>query len=392
MYNNNMKKHLISTNISTLFNGDIETIVSNISIEHNKFLVKIPIHNLYGEQFVFSQSTLIKYELYLKNLVSEARKLRMNNEVDCLSSSYLISEINFSLRLEGMEVTRKKVGEILKQKRYISDVSKIPEKIEKIVLNMDDALHFILNNKISERNLYCLYLTLTKDIDINIIEDEFWYRQEAIIMDDHQFEKPKKIKKRILELLKFINNDNFSINTRAIISHYIFEEIHPYYAFNRQMSRMLHLWILLQAPSHNEFWNNVLLSENLFAFKDRYFELLKGIGNKHFEINLTNFMSQIMKMFIKYTTSFLKMKTLTNKSLVPINKHTRWFIMDILCEQDFSKDKWYTMELFKEKYKHYSKTISDRILKQIKESKMFEIKNTKPIEFRIKQLGGSNEI
>ena len=77
------------------------------------------------------------------------------------------------------------------------------------------------------------------------------------------------------------------------------------------------------------------------------------------------------------------MKDLTSNMSKTPSRHLRLFIIDILCSKgEFNK--WYSINDFKKNYSDYSTTVYDRVLQEIKESNLFDLKKERPIKFRLK--------
>ena len=66
------------------------------------------------------------------------------------------------------------------------------------------------------------------------------------------------------------------------------------------------------------------------------------------------------------------------------SRHLRLFIMNLLTMSG-ADNKWFTINEFKRRYSDYSKTVSQRVLKEINDFNLFEIRNTKPKQFRFKK-------
>ena len=206
----------------------------------------------------------------------KALKRRSFSIQEYISSGYIVSEINSSLKAEGVSSSRKLVDQVIKNKKSGEDVSS--NEINKLVSNYYDCIHFILNNKeINERNIFTLYSMLTTDLD-NIIELGSLYRKGIVTIGKDVGINPELIPSRIKELINFINSNVLEdkIQTKAIISHYVFENIHPYYDYNGRMGRILHLWVLIN-HSKEEFWKLTFLSEAIYAYKQQLDTTFKNI-------------------------------------------------------------------------------------------------------------------
>jgi len=226
------------------------------------------IKSLDDNNFVIVEKPIKILEKEFHSLIKKALDLRETNLEDYLSSGYIVSEINSSLKAEGVNSSRKIVDIVIKSK--LDGKALLTDEITKLISNYYEALRFVLNrNKITKRNIFTLYSILTSDLD-NVIEDEWIYRKKDVFIGEDKGADPKDINDKMNELISFINSNVFEdrIQTKAIIAHYLFENIHPYYDYNGRMGRLLHLWILIN-HSPKEFWKLIFLSEAIYAYKEK---------------------------------------------------------------------------------------------------------------------------
>ena len=362
-----------------------DSFLNNLITSYGDNYLSIPIHNNDNEPFVLFNNPIILLENKFEKLVQQAIKLRDVSLTEYIASGYITSEINSSLRAEGVHSSRKLVDQILRAKSNGDKVGN--NEINKMVSNYYECLIFILGRKeINTRNLYTLYSMLTTDLD-ELIEDNFMYRQDVVTIGEDVGEAPKQIEASIKELMSFINSDIFEdrIQTKAIIAHYAFENIHPYYDYNGRMGRLLHLWILIN-KSKDEFWKLIFLSESIYAYKTKldstFRHITKAKKNKA-NIDITYFVGRLYEIFIDHTQAYIKMKSLVSQIKKTPSRRLRLFIIDILttCGEDH---KWYDITMFKKRYPDYSKTVYDRMLTEIKSSNLFDIQTGRPIRFKLK--------
>ena len=344
------------------------------------------IKSLDGNNFVIVDKPIKILEKEFHSLIKKALDLRETNLEDYLSSGYIVSEINSSLKAEGVNSSRKIVDIVIKSK--LDGKALLTDEITKLISNYYEALRFVLNrNKITKRNILTLYSILTSDLD-NVIEDEWIYRKRDVFIGEDKGADPKDINDKMDELISFINSNVFEdrIQTKAIIAHYLFENIHPYYDYNGRMGRLLHLWILIN-HSPKEFWKLIFLSEAIYAYKEKFdttFRKITKAKKNKANIDLTFFVGMFYEILIDHTKAYIKMKNMTNTMKKAPSRHLRLFIIDLLTIKG-ADNKWYTINEFKKRYPDYSKTVNQRLLKEISTSNLFEIRNSKPKQFRFKK-------
>ena len=377
-------KNYSNINKSTTSGQDshFESLVSYYGKDHEK----LKLTNENGQTFSMFNRPIKSLENEFEILVSKAIKKRDTDISGYLTSGYIISEINSSLRAEGVHSSRKQVDQILKMKASGEKLTN--NEITKLVSNYYEGLRYIVSGKeITKRNIHALYLIITSDLG-EIIEEGAFYRQGTVSVGEDKGMPYKAVNEAMNELIAFISSNAMEdrIQTKAIISHYIFENIHPYYDYNGRIGRLIHLWILIN-KSRDEFWKLVFLSESIYAYKGKldttFRHITKAKKNKA-NIDLTYFVGRLYEIFNDHTTAYLKMKSLVSGIKKSPTRRFRLFIIDILTAAG-EDDKWYDMTKFKKTYQGYSKTVYDRMLAEIKDSGLFDIQAGKPIRFKLKK-------
>lgn len=362
------------------------TFLSNLKKEYDD-LQKINLLNENNNSFYISPSFIGNIEKNFKDIVSKSINFREANKSKYLHEGYIVSEINSSLKAEGVNSTRRMTEELIKNR---AEGKKLQlNEIERLIANYYDAIKFILSgNKISEENLYSLYRILTAGIEVNVLKLGEIYRTTEVFIGQDEGIKPDEIKTHINKLITFINSDELenNIHSKAIISHYAFENIHPYLDFNGRMGRLVHLWIL-KNKGFEYFWELTFLSESIYAFKDKfdktYDHILKAKKMKA-NIDLNYFVYRLFTIFIKHTEGYIKMKQMVNELKVSPSRSIRLFIIDILVK-DPECNRYWTIKDYKKEFPDYSDAAYGKILKEIRESKLFDIQEGNPLRFRLKK-------
>ncbi len=350
------------------------------------------IKNKDDKEFIIFKSALKKLLNEYNSTSQRCLDLRDSSPRSYLNK-FLISEINFSLNIENINSTRRLVKEILKQKNQENQKQKgkklTDDEIRQIVENMDRAFTYIGSEKtISHETLFALYTIMTSNIDMKDqnLEHGNFYRHDGVSIGGEQALDHSKINSRMSDLIEFINSDELNDNPiiKALCIHYIFEHIHPYFDFNGRMGRMLHLWVLKNI-SMQEFWKNIYLSESIFAYRGKFYAAFKKMNiAKKLNIDLTIWTAELLEIFIDHNKAYIQMRYLAKESKIKLNQKTRLFIMDIIIKNQQNPGMWFSTRHFKKIYPDYSNTIADRVMKELRESDLFNIRGGIPKEYQLK--------
>ncbi len=261
---------------------------------NNDFKVVLPLvsfnsKNLYYYKAKELVNTLADFASYFSDTFSI-------NDAEVILSQ-MLSELEGTLKIEGVNTTRK---EIL----TICNTGNIKNINDQIIFNMFKGYEFI-NKKpaFNKENIYKLYNTLSykslKETDVL----KYYYRDGLVYVSNYEGCPVPLINEAMNSLIDFVNNSlaKDSILTSLIV-HYYIVYIHPYFDFNGRMARMSSLWI------------NNLYSDNPFflseAINDDKLNYYKAISNTRDSFNdLTYFLIYLLKLANKY---YLLYKNLFN--------------------------------------------------------------------------------
>jgi len=212
-------------------------------------------------------------------------KPELRNKIERIS---ILKSSLYSARVEGNPLTLNDV----KNPEKISDREK---KLE--VFNILDSIKFIdtnliPGNKISEDFILRLHTIVTKELS----SDSGHFRtQPGAIFNQagvavYIAPLPQQIRAMIDKLLFYANRETDYPIITAVISHLIFEKIHPFIDGNGRVGRLL-IWAILKAKSYH-FPFAIPMEEYIDQNRDRYYSYLdKGAAEteKYIEFMLEGF-------------------------------------------------------------------------------------------------------
>ncbi len=204
----------------------------------NTNLKSIKLYDFYDNKLLYNDLYEIKKDFF-QNLTN--KHIHSNSYY----KNSLIQEIKATLSIENIGSTRKEISELIE--------GKIPNnEDQKKLKGIIDGYKYIanINNKITTENIAKLYkIAIVKTLSENdYLKNKYMYRNDKIYVGkSHEGINYIKIEKAVNNLVNYINTkDNTNELTKASIIHFYFSYIHPYFDGNGRMSRLLHIWYLIQ--------------------------------------------------------------------------------------------------------------------------------------------------
>ena len=202
-----------------------------------------------------------------------------------LIKSFLINDILSTNAIEEIHSTSRDVFSILETAKNSTD---------KELLFITKAYQNLLENKETELNtlsdIRSLYDELiSKGINKEDRPDGTYFRKEPVYISNglkaiHTgFYPEDRIKRGLSSFIELIHKD-MDIYLKAILSHFLFETIHPFYDGNGRLGRYIFSALLLQ-ETHSVF--SFLISSCIHQEKNKYYSALKE-GEDRFEFGLVN--------------------------------------------------------------------------------------------------------
>lgn len=308
--------------------------VQKMSVKSNYFKLSKEEFDLYLQNLKSQNDTLFlldnKYFFYHDENISSLifnlknKVIEFDNLINSLTSfskkqiiqSYLIKEIEATNKIESINSTRHDIFKI---------ITKVSESKEKDIISISNGYSYLLQNNGSRINnlsdIRNLYDNILKDcINKNDLPDGKYFRKDNVFISNgltsiHQgINGEDNINKYMNEFIKLYNS-NLEVFTKMILSHFLFEEIHPFYDGNGRLGRFLFSnGIYFETRSIISF----LISYSLKQEKSKYYKALKS-PNEYYSFNCLNeYFEDIINILINQIT-ILTDELKHNKELLTSN-------------------------------------------------------------------------
>ena len=273
----------------------------------NELKVELPLSTFNSSKIYYYKSNELinlykEYLEFLNNDLVEKESTIIYENYEDIIISRLTSELDGTLRIEGVNTTRRQLMDIY------NNVKKKYDSEDIIIRNMIEGVKFISEKpEFNKDNLLKLYNLLSMDsLDDKSNLDGKYYRLDKVYIGDHEGCPSDKIEESMESLFEFVNIEickrNFYL---PFIAHFYMLYIHPYYDFNGRTARMVSLWISLLSDIH--LLLPTFISEAINDDKNNYY---KAIDNSRFSHNdLTYFLTYLLELSNKY---YLVYKNINN--------------------------------------------------------------------------------
>lgn len=213
-----------------------------VSLLKMGFYKELPIRDFDGNKLSYLENVAQVHMAAAKVLLtpqSSAEQFGIKAMEDEIASTFTIENIDFS---------RDSVRKILRGFAPSDDS-------EKRIYGMKKGLEFICDraNTITEENIYKLYSLALGDSlqeEDKLLPGNF-YRHDAVYIVGEEVEHTglpwDKLPEYMAELVEFINTDSpMNDLVKAALIHFYIAYLHPWFDGNGRMSRLMHLWYLVQ--------------------------------------------------------------------------------------------------------------------------------------------------
>ena len=274
-----------------------EFLIFKDKFSHN-FKVELPLKPFNSSNIYYYNSSelctaLDEYLEFINNDLTEKESTIISDSYEDIIISRMASELDGTLRIEGINTTRRQFMDI-----YFNRIENFDSN-DIIIRNMIEGFKFISKKpEFNKENLLKLYHILSKDslTEKTKLDGEF-YRLDKVYVGDHEGCPANIIDECMDSFFEYVNREIGKRNLYLpFVGHYYMVYIHPYYDFNGRTARMVSLWISLLSDIHELL--PTFISEAINDDKNNYY---KAIDNSRFSHNdLTYFITYLFQLSNKY--------------------------------------------------------------------------------------------
>ncbi|WP_347301179.1 Fic family protein [Dolosigranulum savutiense] len=274
----------------------------------------------------------------IQEIVSELPK----SALVFLNRKQIINEIKSTNDIEGVRSTKKEIGEAIDAEHSHKNV-----RFKHIV----NSYQSIVSSKPCIKELEDIRQIYDKVVAEEIEEenqlDGTYFRNSSVkIFDQRQDQIVHKgtvseaqIQKELLNLIHFMNNDELSFMYKAIMTHYYFEYIHPFYDGNGRVGR----FILSSYLAYKlDYFTAISISSAIYENKAIYEEAFIDVSHKNNFGDLTLFIHTILDIIAKGQKKSLEEMKTSRLKMEYLEKYTQSLdltedqqrILYLICEHD----------------------------------------------------------
>ncbi|MBR6287737.1 MAG: Fic family protein [Acholeplasmatales bacterium] len=272
-------------------------------------------------------SKINDYFEFFKNIGNDT-----NNEI---LLGIICSELEGTLKIEGVNTTRKQIEEIITKNNP-------KNQNDRIIINMLNGLNYVKHekefNKDTLKELYSLLSDGCLDKEDEIGNDH--YRNDMVYVSNYTGCPVDKIDACMDSLFKFVNDN---IDTKdpylkillPFIAHYYLTYIHPYFNYNGRTARMVQIWIFMLTNNMASLYLSEAINDN----KNKYYEAIENTRNSRND--LTYFVTYLLDLINTYSVVQMNLDELKKEienegetislnelhylKRIMINKNIKWF-------------------------------------------------------------------
>lgn len=214
---------------------------------------------------------------------------------DQLVRSQIIEEIQSTNDIEGVKSTRKEISEAIDTKDKIIRFSGIVNMYFDVYRKKIIKIHELEDFK-------KIYDQLVLDeINEKDLPDGKLFRKDVVYVTGdgkrvHQGNPTEtSIESDLLKLIDFMNNDSYSTIIKAVITHYFFEYIHPYYDGNGRMGRYL---LSSYVGAKLDVLTGISISQSIHNNKKKYEDAFLEVSHPKNYGEITTFIIDMLELIV----------------------------------------------------------------------------------------------
>ncbi|WP_082615603.1 Fic family protein [Secundilactobacillus paracollinoides] len=212
----------------------------------------------------------------------------------------LTQEVYYTNKIEGVDVTKHEISTIIgdldskqaPQKRLTSTVRLYNSTTSGRVVSIHDLTDI--------RHIYDQLLD--GEIPDSKLPDGQHFRKQPVYIGDElkKVHTPPRteseIQESIISLIKFMNNDDILDVIKAIVSHFMFENTHPFYDGNGRTGRYL---LSTYLAAKFDTYTGLSISTAIRAEQNRYYRAFKQADDYQNRADLTLFITQMLTIIVQ---------------------------------------------------------------------------------------------
>lgn len=214
---------------------------------------------------------------------------------DNLRRESILGSALFSARIEGNRLTRAEISsfrDLTSKEKQKLEIGNLLRAITKVIIS------YKRNKKITSKNILAFHHQVMK----NILSSEFtgrWRTGHEGIFDRagnlvYHAPPPAEVPKLIEELIKYVNNQKEKLTpVKAILSHLVFEKIHPFVDGSGRMGRLLQLMVL--TVNGYGMKGLVVVEEEIDKNRELYYEAIENSTSS----DATEFVRLMLELLVK---------------------------------------------------------------------------------------------
>lgn len=358
-------------------------------------LILLPLPSFNSKCLYYSDC--LDIEALLTNIESfadEGPDLLDRFSVDFMRSR-IYSEIEGTLNIESVPITRKRLTELLE------DGAKPQSKNDLIIKNMKAALDFVHGlPEFNKGNLRQLYTLLSQDCldEEDQLRPNDCYRYDEVEIAQYHGCPAGQIERCMDALFEYVNtsikaNDKTTLMLLPHICHYYVLYVHPYFDYNGRTARMVSYWVHLLCGTSCFL---PIVSEAINQTKNAYYKAIELSRDSHND--LTYFLKYVLGICVDYMVCFQNLnhfdQMAKNAGTVLTSTETHYMKRILICHKgaftyaDFLKMAHVSMSK-QGALKILNRFVSYGFLKEVASSsktKLFDIDKTH-VPYAFKTLG-----
>lgn len=276
---------------------------------YSAFLPGVEIHpfdrgeRITSEKYPLFYTMLAEHDKMKEQIYENSSKIK--KLMDCLPRvahdhliiSQIIEEIQSTNEIEGIKSTRKELGKVIQKKnnkkmRFNGIVNMYLELRKNRFQKIQDVTQL--------REIYDkLLIDDIEDVDL---PDGALFRKKVVYIGDeskivHQGNpNEESIIKDLTQLVKIMNDENNTFLLKCVISHYLFEYVHPFYDGNGRMGRFLMSNYLTRKL---DMFTGLTISNAVIYSKKKYESAFSEVSNPRNRADLTFFVQTMYALIIE---------------------------------------------------------------------------------------------